>query len=401
MAPANFLEGMNAAAAAAAGAAAAAAAPAACSSAGAGAAGPGVAAGEAGRPRRYEGRPRPLHGRAGWRAPHPGAAKHITPDGGHPRAQAPRGAGERRGAAGDALHRVPPLRAAALVALLFVVAATSEAFQTQLTTLSKAAHFRSVDATGCLHRSTGYGWSRLAAATESVDGDIDTFLSENYPDTKGLIDSNDEVAKKLREASESGYTIFAPTTTSFKNLGDKKISQLDDPCNLEVREKIAAYHAIAEPVTAEELFNAGGVITLGGEIPTFLVGGGLFGFMGGGDKGDGTVTINGAKLLRSFTIGNSVVHEVDALVSPKILWRYADQNRNAQLIADTHCQKAIKAGINCLLLGLRISVPVDHFVGKALTATTHCITNTGRADTDARGLNRIEIGHVTSQVDAV
>ena len=138
--------------------------------------------------------------------------------------------------------------AAALVALLFVVAASSEAFQTQLTTLSKAARFRSVDATGCLHRSTG--WSRLAAATESVDGDIDTFLSENYPDTKGLIDSNDEVAKKLREVSESGYTIFAPTTTSFKNLGDKKISQLDDPRNLEVREKIAAYHAIAEPVTA-------------------------------------------------------------------------------------------------------------------------------------------------------
>ena len=28
--------------------------------------------------------------------PHPGAAKHITPDGGHPRAQAPRGAGEAR-----------------------------------------------------------------------------------------------------------------------------------------------------------------------------------------------------------------------------------------------------------------------------------------------------------------
>ena len=218
--------------------------------------------------------------------------------------------------------------AAALVALLFVVAASSEAFQTQLTTLSKAARFRSVDATGCLHRSTG--WSRLAAATESVDGDIDTFLSENYPDTKGLIDSNDEVAKKLREVSESGYTIFAPTTTSFKNLGDKKISQLDDPRNLEVREKIAAYHAIAEPVTAEELFNAGGVITLGGEIPTFLVGGGLVGFLGGGgDKGDGTgtVTINGAKLIRSFTIGNSVVHEVDALVSPKILWRYADQLR--------------------------------------------------------------------------
>lgn len=137
-----------------------------------------------------------------------------------------------------------------------------------------------------------------------------------------------QVLKKLREASETGYTIFAPTSEAFKKLGDKKISQLDDPRNLEVREKIAAYHAIGEPVTAEDLFNAGGVITMGGEIPTFLVGGGLFGFLGGGEEGnEGTVTINGAKLLKSTTIGNCVIHEVDGLVSPKILWRYADQLR--------------------------------------------------------------------------
>lgn len=197
-----------------------------------------------------------------------------------------------------------------VVALLLAVATTSEAFQTQQTSSSKKT------------------WSRLADATGSVDaGDVDSFLAKNYPETKGLLESNNEVLKKLREASVSGYTIFAPTPKAFADLGDKKLGQLDDPRNLEVREKIAAYHAISEPVTAEELFNAGGVITCGGEIPTFLVGGGLFGFLGGGDKEDGTVTINGAKLLRSFTLGNSVVHEVDALVSPKILWRYADQLR--------------------------------------------------------------------------
>lgn len=196
-----------------------------------------------------------------------------------------------------------------VVALVLAVAATSDAFQTQPTCLSKKTR------------------SRLAAATDADDGDVDSFLAKNYPETKGLLDSNNEVLKKLREASDSGYTIFAPTSKAFADLGDKKLGQLDDPRNLEVREKIAAYHAIPEPVTAEELFNAGGVITCGGEIPTFLVGGGLFGFLGGGDKEDGTVTINGAKLLRSTTIGNSIVHEVDALVSPKILWRYADQLR--------------------------------------------------------------------------
>ena len=59
-----------------------------------------------------------------------------------------------------------------------------------------------------------------------------------------------------------------------------------------------------------------------------MVGGGLFGFLGGGgEKDEGTVTINGAKLTQSFDIGNVIIHEVDALVSPKILWRYADQLR--------------------------------------------------------------------------
>lgn len=170
--------------------------------------------------------------------------------------------------------------------------------------------------------------TRLADASGVVGDDVSVFLAENYPEIKALLDSNDEVMKKLREASESGYTIFAPTSQAFNELGEKKLSQLDDPRNLEVREKVTAYHAIAEPVTAEELFNAGGVITLGGEIPTFLVGGGLFGFLGGGNKDDeGTVTINGAKLLNSYTIGNTVIHEVDGLVSPKILWRYADQLR--------------------------------------------------------------------------
>ena len=78
--------------------------------------------------------------------------------------------------------------AAALVVILFVVAASSEAFQTQLTTLSKAARFRSVGATGCLHRSTG--WSRLAAATESVDGDIDTSHMERVGEIQKIRGEN-------------------------------------------------------------------------------------------------------------------------------------------------------------------------------------------------------------------
>jgi hypothetical protein len=83
---------------------------------------------------------------------------------------------------------------------------------------------------------------------------------------------------------------------------------------------------IAETVSAEALFQAGGVITQGGEVPVGRsVTGGMFG-MGG--KEDGGVTINnGAKVVQSVPLGKGVLHEVDALTSPSILWRYMDQLR--------------------------------------------------------------------------
>lgn len=39
------------------------------------------------------------------------------------------------------------------------------------------------------------------------------------------------------------------------------------------------------------------------------------------------VTINQAKILRTATVGNGFVHEVDNLVAPQIVWRFMDQLR--------------------------------------------------------------------------
>ena len=33
------------------------------------------------------------------------------------------------------------------------------------------------------------------------------------------------------------------------------------------------------------------------------------------------------KILRSVKVGNAVIHEVEGLVSPMVLWRYCDQLR--------------------------------------------------------------------------
>ena len=51
------------------------------------------------------------------------------------------------------------------------------------------------------------------------------------------------------------------------------------------------------------------------------------GFLGFGGEEDGGVTVNGAKILESFEVTNCIVHEVDDLIHPKLLWRYMDQLR--------------------------------------------------------------------------
>ena len=106
---------------------------------------------------------------------------------------------------------------------------------------------------------------------------------------------------------------------------DKRRQQFADDRNRETVEKIASFHVLGEPVTADELFASGGVITLGGNIPVERsTTGGIFGF---GGKEDGGATINGAKVMESVNVADSVIHTVDKLVSPNILWRYMDQLR--------------------------------------------------------------------------
>lgn len=68
------------------------------------------------------------------------------------------------------------------------------------------------------------------------------------------------------------------------------------------------------------------IVTLGGEVPVGRSKSG--GFLGFGAKEDGDIVIGPeAKIVQSFQVEESIVHEVDSLVSPVVLWRYADQLR--------------------------------------------------------------------------
>jgi uncharacterized surface protein with fasciclin (FAS1) repeats len=201
-----------------------------------------------------------------------------------------------------------------LLSMLILVFATHtafiDAFQSPLTPL----YPRRVTASTRLH------------ATDTSQ--LETLLQARYPQfMRLLLGKNDGVWKKLRDGSGNGLTIFAPNAQAFDTIGDKRIKQLEDPRNSETAEKMGAYHAIAERVTADQLFASGGIITLGGTVPVGRsTTGGIFGF---GGKEDGGVTVGGAKVVESYEEETSrcIIHEVDAFVSPEILWRYCDQLR--------------------------------------------------------------------------
>jgi len=136
---------------------------------------------------------------------------------------------------------------------------------------------------------------------------------------------NSDVWKKLRDSA--AITVFAPTDEAMQNLGDRKLQQLRDVRNEETLLKMGGFHAVAEPVSAAELFDSGGVVTVTGDVVPVerSVSGGVFGI---GGKEDGGVTVGGARVVETVSLpAGSIVHRTDNLVSPSILWRYMDQLR--------------------------------------------------------------------------
>jgi len=156
------------------------------------------------------------------------------------------------------------------------------------------------------------------------------FLQENYPSFFTILDMNEDVWKAIGDNdtdgdAEVGFTVFVPSDESIQSLGEKKQNQLLDARNLETTEKIAGYHVVNEPVSIDQLFDSGGVVTVSGLVPIERsVSGGFFGV---GGKEDGGVTLNQAKVVRTIPVGLGFVHEVDSLISPSILWRFMDQLR--------------------------------------------------------------------------
>ena len=153
--------------------------------------------------------------------------------------------------------------------------------------------------------------------------EVESYLTTNYIRFSSLLLKQETLWKRLREADR--YTILAPTVAAFDALGTQRWLQLQDPRNSETTEKICAFHCINEPVSAQELFDCGGLVSLGGTLPvTRSVTGGVFGV---GGREDGGVKVQGAKVLKTVEVANCIIHEVDSLVAPQVIWRFMDQLR--------------------------------------------------------------------------
>ena len=155
---------------------------------------------------------------------------------------------------------------------------------------------------------------------------LEEFLFKNYPEMAKLMQRFEDVNvwNKLQKA-EVGATIFAPSNAAFREIDEQRYFQLGDVRNSETVGKICGFHCINEPVTKDVLYESGGVVTLEGVLSVGQTKVGDFFGIGGED--DGGVTINGAKIVKSFEVGSSIVHEVDKLVAPEVVWRFLDQTR--------------------------------------------------------------------------
>jgi len=245
----------------------------------------------------------------------------------------------------------------AIFIVFFGTAAITNISAFQITTTSTSSYRKKavpVDFTpgvpSCLSKR-GKVITALRDAAESADGDsrvndVTSFLKSDYPAFFSLlVRQNKEIVSSLRASSE-GYTFFAPSNAVFEALGEKKLQQLKDDRNSESIEKMAGYHFVpTEALTDAQLrtedwtvpksalvdgvprpLNIGGILTLSGELRVGRSKSG--GFLGFGAKEDGGIVVGTeAKITKSHNVGNCIVHEVDKMVSPELLWRYFDQLR--------------------------------------------------------------------------
>jgi len=100
------------------------------------------------------------------------------------------------------------------------------------------------------------------------------------------------------------FTIFAPTNDAFAKLPAGTVEGLLKPENKEKLAGILTYHVVGAKVMAADV-KSGKVKTVNGKEFEVKV-------------ADGTVTVDGAKVVKTDIVGtNGVIHVIDSVILPK------------------------------------------------------------------------------------
>lgn len=138
----------------------------------------------------------------------------------------------------------------------------------------------------------------------------------------------------MRE-STTGFAVLAPSDAALESLGQEQLQLLETACNdpdmQQVVSRMAAYHMISAPMTAEIMTAYNVVTTRVGELPVEVA-------------QDGTMYVNGVRIIQSYQFEDKIVqnyqdkegnllgsqaveggktciiHEVEGLVCPDELW---------------------------------------------------------------------------------
>ena len=105
-------------------------------------------------------------------------------------------------------------------------------------------------------------------------------------------------------SGEGPFTVFAPTNEAFAKLPDGTVETLLKPENKAKLAGILTYHVVAAKVMAADV-KTGKVKTVQGTELDIVV-------------KDGSVTVDGAKVVKTDIVGsNGVIHFIDSVVLPK------------------------------------------------------------------------------------
>lgn len=101
------------------------------------------------------------------------------------------------------------------------------------------------------------------------------------------------------------FTVFAPTNTAFDALPAGTLDDLVKPENQRKLRDILEYHVLLGVYKAEDFVNGRNLGTADGRSVAVV------------RAEDGSVTINGAKIIGTVSASNGIIHVVDQVLLPK------------------------------------------------------------------------------------